>query len=74
MSANRVELGPRDVLVYKGKEIDQNILEAIIETDKRLLWAFVCGEYGDIRAVPYSEEEVIWMAESDVIREQDVEI
>lgn len=70
----RVELGSRDVLVYKGKEIDKNILEAIVDTKKRLLWAFVEGAEGDVRAVPYSEEQVIWMSEEDVVREQDVEL
>lgn len=70
----RVELGPKDVLVYKGKEIDKDILEAILDTKKRLLWAFVEGADGDIRAVPYSEEHVIWMSEEDVVREQDVEL
>ncbi len=71
---NRVELHARDVLVYKGKEIDRNILEAILETDKRLLWAFVRGENGDVRAIPYSEEQVIWMSEKDVLQPDDVEI
>lgn len=63
-----------EVLVYKGFEIDRIVLDAVIDTNKRLLWAFVLGRNGDIRAVPYSEEEVIWMAESDIVREQDVEI
>jgi hypothetical protein len=72
--SNRVELRPRDVLVYKGKEIDHAILDALIDGDKRLLWAFVHGEHGDVRAVPYSEEQVIWMAESDVLKEKEVEL
>ena len=60
-AANRVELGSRDVLVYKGKLIDRSILDAIVDNpDKRLLWAFVLNDYGDIRCFPYSEERVIW--------------
>jgi hypothetical protein len=74
MAVNRVELGSRDVLVYKGKDIDRGILEAIIDTDKRVLWAFIENAEGTICAFPYSENEVIWMEESDVLREQDVEI
>lgn len=69
-----VELDLGDVLVYKGKEIDLNILEAILETDKRLLWAFVQNEFGDVRAIPYSEEQVIWMSEKDITQPEDVEI
>jgi hypothetical protein len=74
MSVNRVVLRSKDVLVYKGMEVDKNILDAIIGTDKRLLWAFIRKEDGSIIAVPYTEEQVIWMSESDVRREQDVEI
>lgn len=74
MDVRRVELGPRDVLVYKGKEIDRHVLEAIVETNKRLLWAFIEGPDGDVRAFPYSESQVIWMEESDIICERDVEV
>lgn len=73
-SARYVELGSKDVLIFKGMEIDQDVLEAIVETNKRLLWAFVRGERNDIRAVPYSEDRVIWLAEEDLRKEQDVEI
>lgn len=75
MSARRpVELRAREVLVYKGMEIDRAVLDAIVSTDKRLLWAFIKNPVGDIVAVPYSEEQVIWMSESDIRTEQDVEI
>lgn len=69
----RVELGKLDDLVYKGFIIDRVILDAIVETDKRLLWAFV-HKGDEVRAMPYSESEVIWMTEDDVVKEQDVEI
>lgn len=71
--AKRVELGADEVLVYKGLEINRAVLNAIVDTNKRLLWAFV-RKGADLRAVPYTEAEVIWMAESDVLRAQDVEI
>lgn len=73
-TVRRVELGAQEVLVYKGLEIDRMVLDAVVDTNKRLLWAFVRGANGDVRAIPYSEEQVIWMAESDVVKEQDVEI
>lgn len=74
MEARRVELRRGDVLVYKGMELDRDVLDAVIDTNKRLLWAFVRGKDGDIRAIPYSETHVIWMAESDIVKEQEVEI
>ncbi len=73
-SYRQVELGGKEVLVHKGMLIDRNILDAIVDTNKRLLWAFVRNELGDIQAIPYTESEVIWMAESDILREKDVEI
>jgi hypothetical protein len=74
MVRRRVELGRGEVLVYKGMEIDQQVLDAVVETNKRLLWAFVRGEGGDVRAVPYSEDHVIWLSESDITKEREVEI
>ncbi len=74
MSANRVELGARDLLVYKGTEIGREVLDAVVDTNKRLLWAFVRGGGGEVRAVPYSESHVVWLAEDDVPRPEDVEI
>ncbi len=70
----RIEVGRRDVIVYRDLEIDHEILDAILGTDKRLLWAFVRNEAGDVRAVPYSEERVIWLSDEDIVKEQDVEI
>jgi hypothetical protein len=69
----QVVLGGNDVLLHRGMFIDSEVLDAILSTDKRLLWAFIRnGE--DVQACPFSEEEVIWMTEHDVVREQDVEI
>jgi hypothetical protein len=75
MSVKRVELSKLDILVYKGMEIDRTVLDAIVDNDKRLLWAFVSSADGTaVRAIPYSESHVIWMTEEDVLKEQDVEI
>jgi len=70
----RVELSRSEVLVYKGREIDRDVLDAIVDTNKRLLWAFVSGENGDVRAIPYSEVHVIWLSEDDIVKERDVEV
>jgi hypothetical protein len=73
-SANQVVLRAKDVLIYKGQEIDKDILDAVIGTDQRLLWQFVKKEDGSIAAIAFNEEQVIWMSERDVRREQDIEI
>jgi hypothetical protein len=55
-------------------EIDQNVLDAILNsTNKRLLWAFVRKE-NNVMAVPYTEEQCIWLSSSDVQNPSDVEI
>jgi hypothetical protein len=74
MQAKRIELGRDEVLVHKGLEIDRDVLDAVVDTNKRLLWAFVRGRNGDIRAVPYSESHVIWLTEDDIIKPEEVEI
>lgn len=70
----RVSLGRGEVLVYKGVDIDRDVLDAIVDTKKRLLWAFVRGEGGVVRAVAYSEEHCIWLEESDMPREEEIEV
>lgn len=70
----QVELEPGDVILHRGMLIDAEVLDAILSTDKRLLWAFVRGAEGTIQACPFSETEVIWMQESDVVQPEDVEI
>ncbi len=62
----RVEVGSLDTLVYKGQEIDLGVLEAIVDTNNRLLWAFMKDRKGDVRAVSYTEADVIWLTENDV--------
>lgn len=74
LNNHRVTLGAKDVLVYKGMDIDRGILDAIVDTDKRVLWAFVRSEYGEVRAVPYSEDHVIWLTDDDVLKARDVEL
>lgn len=70
----RVEITEGDILVYGAMEFNTEILDAMLTTDKRLLWAFVQGVDGDVRAIPYSEEHVIWMSELDILQPKDVEI
>lgn len=70
----RIELRDGDTLVYGGKVIDRSVLEAVLDTHSRLLWAFVESGAGDVMAVSYSEERVIWLSESDIVREEEVEL
>ena len=70
----RVELKRDEVLVHRGQEIDVDVLDAIVDTRHRLLWAFVKGAAGDIRAVSFSESQCIWMTEDDVVKPEEVEI
>ncbi len=61
-------------ITYRGVEISCEVLDAVVDTQKRLLWAFVRNDVGNVMAVPYSEHEVIWMAEKDVLQPEDVEL
>ena len=73
--SRQVLLSSGETLLYRGIEIPTEMLDAVLESgSKRVLWAFVRGENKDIMAVPYDEEHVIWMAESDVVRPEDVEV
>jgi len=70
----RVDVQKHDVLIYRGMEIDQDTLDAILSTNKRLLWAFVRGCDGNIMAVPYDESRVVWLLDSDLHQPNDVEV
>lgn len=74
MKVIQVELAANELLVYKGRAIERDVLNAVIDTNKRLLWAFVSGKDGEIRAIPYSESHVIWLAEEDITKPEEVEI
>lgn len=75
MGGRRIEVTSKDVLVYRGMEFDQSVLEAIMNPSKRLLWAFIRREGSDdVRAIPYSESECIWLQESDVQQPEDIEV
>lgn len=70
----QVEIQAGDVIHWRGMLIDDEVLEAILSSNKRLLWAFVKSDEGDVMAVPYSETNVIWMEETDILPESEVEI
>lgn len=71
---SRIVLRSSDTLIYRGKALDKEVLDAVLSTNQRLLWAFVRSNNGDIMAVPYSEDRIIWLAESDVQEPNDVEV
>lgn len=70
----RVVLRPGDTLIYRGKALDREVLDAVLSTNQRLLWAFVRNASGDIQACPYDESRVVWLEESDVQQPEDVEV
>lgn len=74
MARKKIDPMSTDLLVRKSGTLDQEVLDTILGADKRLLWAFVRNKDGDTQAVPYSEDRVIWLAESDVLQPRDVEL
>jgi len=72
--AREIVVQPGDVLIYRDKAVGTDVLDAVLDTDRRLLWAFVSNEAGDVIAVCYSEDHVIWLSDSDVQAEKDVEV
>jgi hypothetical protein len=73
----RVELLRGDVLVHRGLEVNRDVLDAIVgaaSKKKRVLWAFMKNELGDIQAVCYDETNVIWMTPDDVVQPEEVEL
>jgi hypothetical protein len=55
-----------DTLVVGGHEVDVAVLEEIMKPDKRVLWAFVRNDAGDVTPICYSEDRVIWLTQEDV--------
>ena len=53
-----------DTITINGKKIDISVLMAIIEPDKRILYAFIHKD-GVTQAIPYTERQVIWMDRGD---------
>lgn len=73
LMGKRLEVSNGDVLVYKGFEFDQNVLEAVLSANKRVLWAFV-KKGVDVMAVPYDESRCIWLEASDIPELDDIEV
>jgi hypothetical protein len=70
----QVRLNPGDRLVYRGLEIDTSLLDAILDTDTRLLWAFEADGKGGVTVSPFSEEHCIWLSADDVATPEEIEI
>ena len=43
-----------------GKKIDMDVFLAMVNPNARILWRFIDKD-GVIQAVPYTEEQVIWI-------------
>lgn len=67
----RILLRTDDVLKIGQYEVEAEVLTSIVNPNNRLLWAFIEKD-GRIQAVPYSEEQVLWMQESDLSKEEDL--
>lgn len=65
MPGRRIAVRKDDVLIFKGFEIDAEVLRVIVNPDVRALWAFVKRD-AQIQPVAYSEEQVIWLTEEEV--------
>jgi hypothetical protein len=65
MAERRIAVRKDDVLIFKGFEIDAEVLSAIINPDVRVLWAFVKKD-AQIQPVAYSETQCIWLTEEEV--------
>ena len=60
-----------DVLVLNGFEIDADVLTEIVKPNRRMLWAFVQSDDGlRIQPTPFTEDKVIWLLESDLVRDK----
>jgi hypothetical protein len=70
----RVDLHPGDRLVYRGLEIDTSVLDAVLNTDVRILWAFESDGKGGITLVPHTEETCVWLSADDVATPEEIEI
>jgi hypothetical protein len=70
----QVVLHPGDRLVYRGLEIDTSILDAVLNTNVRILWAFEPDGKGGVLLTPHTEESCIWMSLDDVVLPEEVEI
>ena len=69
-----MSLYPGDRLIYRGLELNTSILDAILNTDVRILWAFETDGKGGVVVVPHDESQCIWMSGKDVLQTEDVEL
>ena len=68
---HRLVVQKDDTLVVEGWEVEASVLAEIIKPDKRVLWAFVKSEDGQLQPVPYTEDRVVWLQDGDLERTED---
>lgn len=74
-SGKRIEVNRDDTIVYRGMTVDPELLDIIVDAERRVLWGFMRdAKTGDVRAIPYTEDQVIWMTDKDVLQPEDVEL
>lgn len=60
--SHRVSIDPeRGTLTIGTRVVDLNVLEAICDPDKHVLWSFELRD-GVVKAIPHDESEVLWIA------------
>lgn len=69
-----VAVRKNSIIEYRGMKFDTAVLDAVLNTDARLLWVFLKDKDGTVQPVPYSEEKVIWLEETDLHQPREVEI
>jgi len=54
-------------------EISSAVLDAVVDRNSRVLWAFISKD-DRIMAVPYGEDQCIWMTPEDIMQPNEVEV
>jgi len=65
----RIRVQSGDTLLVGEYEMDADTLAAVVNPEARVLWAATQEDDGArIQLVSYSEQQVIWLEEKDLVR------
>ena len=70
MLGRRIVVHDDDVLMVGSLALDGEVLKAIVNPKKRLLWYFMRNENGDVQPVALDETKVIWLTDNDCERSE----
>jgi hypothetical protein len=68
LAGRRIQVYAEDTLLIGGFEVQAEILTAVLDPKVRALWAFVHDEEGRCQPTPVTEEQCIWLQNSDMQR------